>query len=229
MDNLNKFSPLNFLNLPRFLISFLLSPLLLLFHTAPPSFLPHFPLPFAFLPSFSCTPPLLLFPINFPPLHSACPVTPSSPSHLLLFTPSVTFYLSSFPSLPTFFSLLSCHSLCLSSPPLLPLFIPPFSPPSNLLHHLCLLRRFVDQASIRNKFKTCCLCLFFLPGHSFFGFCVLFFSRPALLSSLHPSISAFISHAVWLGTMLGASQRYRQMVHLLDVHQPSLLFLQLAF
>lgn len=48
-------------------------------------------------------------------------------------------------------------------------------------------------------------------------------------SSLHLSISPFISHAVWLGTMLGASQHCRQMVHLLDVHQPPLPSLQLAF
>lgn len=226
MDVLNKFFPLNF----------------------PPPSLPHI-LPFVFSPpalphSYSLLSPLLSTPLCISPFlffHSSSPSFPNKfppptlclPRHPVITLSSPPFrtlrYLLPFPSrfllpltLPFIVSVLaSSPSLCLS---------PLFPPPSNLLHHLPLPRRFVDQASIRNKFKTCCLCLFSSTGSLFFfGFCFIFFPRPALLSSLHPSISAFISHAVWLGTMLGASQRCRQMVHLLDVHQPSLLFLQLAF
>lgn len=186
-----------------------------------------------------CTSPFLSFhssspslPDKSPPPHTHTLPSPSPCHHPLITLSSPPFrtlcYLLPFRTFPSSSpSFAAIHCIC---PRLLSSLCPPVPAPPSLL---C---RSVDQASIRNKFKTCCLCLFSSTGSLFFwgGFCVLFFlpptrPRPALLSSLHPSISAFISHAVWLGTMLGASQRCRQMVHLLDVHQPSLLFLQLAF
>lgn len=81
----------------------------------------------------------------------------------------------------------------------------------------------------RHQTKSKLLPLLFAStgSHTFFwrvGGIFLYFSP-----SRHPFIPPFIPRAVCSGTMLGGCQRCRQMVHLLDVHQPSLLFLHLAF
>lgn len=151
--------------------------------------------------------------------------------HRLLFPLSYqpfSFHLQCLSFLPTF---LSCHHLsslcCLSCLPsfLISLFFFLSSTHHSSLSPLQVCWLYHCQTKLKMLSVLSNLNPVTLFGVYIFPPC----TPPSLTPSLLLSISPFIFHAVWLGTMLGASQHCRQMVHLLDVHQPSLPFPQLAF